>query len=312
LLSEAPFAFIVGQPAPPNLSISLGRLRELLRTYTAQTPGAAVGDFDRGRVLSSVQAVLGRLEIASASELKLTAGGPTPWLSGHVPELSSALSDLQDALARRLERLLGPGKIAVLQRLLGHPVPDFLGLLGKRHDENLNSAVLRWLLDPHEAPSIALPALSRLVDWLADPDAWRQSFKESIASDSLCVRTEYTIAREWTAEQRLDRIDIVVSGPRCVLAIENKIRAHEHDGQTDSYWEWLEPLPILRGGLFLSPGGLPPLSQGFRAISYLDLLSCLLEGPVREEPSPSDELVLASYVKALSRGPLQSELRLIR
>jgi hypothetical protein len=244
--------------------------------------------------------------------LELTAGGPAPWLSGRVPELSSTFCGLRDALAQRLEERLGPGKIAAVRRLLIHPVPDVLGLLGKTHDENLNSAVLGWLLDPRKAPSIALPALSRLVNWLADPDAWRQSFQEAIANDSLSVRTEYTIAREWTKEQRLDRIDIVVSGPRCVLAIENKIRAREHDAQTKSYWAWLEPLPLLRGGLFLSPSGLPPLSLGFRAISYLDLLSCLLEGPVRTAPAPCDEIVFASYVKTLSKGPLQSELRHIR
>ncbi len=288
------------------------RAHGLLGAYTAGTAGLAIGDFDRPRVLSSVQAVLSRLDAASQSELELTAGGPTPWLSGRVPELASTFSDLQDGLARRLERILGPGKIAAVRRLLGHPVPDLLGLLGKTNDENLNSAILGWLLDPRKAPGIAVPALSRLVSWLAEPEAWRQSFQESIANDCLCVRTEYTIAREWTEEQRLDRIDIVVSGPRCVLAIENKIRAREHDAQTESYWEWLEPLRLLRGGLFLSPGGLPALSPGFCAISYLELLSCLLEGSVCSTLPPSDEILLASYVKSLSRGPLQPELRCIR
>jgi hypothetical protein len=72
------------------------------------------------------------------------------------------------------------------------------------------------------------------------------SFQEALANDSLSVRTEYTIAREWTDEKRLDRIDIVVSGPRCVLVIENKIRAREHDAQTRSCWAWLDPLPLLR------------------------------------------------------------------
>jgi hypothetical protein len=146
---------------------------------------------------------------------------------------------------------------------------------------------------------------------LDDPLEWRQSLVEALANDSLRVRTEYILAREWTEEQRLDRIDIVVSGPRCVLAIENKIRAREHDAQTERYWAWLEPLTCRRGGLFLSPTGLPPLSQGFRAISYLELLGCLLEGPIRGELSPSEEIVLSSYAKTLSRGVLRAELRLI-
>jgi hypothetical protein len=176
----------------------------------------------------------------------------------------------------------------------------------------MNSAMLAWLLDPRKAPGVALPALSCLVNRLGEPNAWRQRFQESIATDSLCVRTEYTIAREWTDEERLDRIDIVVSGPRYVLAIENKIRAREHDAQTESYWEWLEPLPLLRGGLFLSPSGFPALSPGFCSVSYLELLSCLLEGPASSSLPPGDEMLLASYVKTLSRGPLQPELRCIR
>lgn len=311
-MSEAITAFTVGRPDVRDLNTSLDRLRDLLGAYTAGTPGLAVGDFDRSRVLSSLQAVLGRLGLASESVLELTGGGPTPWLAGRVPELNSTFRELQHALTRRLERILGPGKIAAVRRLLDHPVPDLLGLLGKTHDENLNSAILGWLLDPRKAPGVALPALSRLVDRLAEPDAWRQSFAESIANDSLCVRTEYTIAREWTEEQRLDRIDIVISGPKCVLAIENKIRAREHDAQTESYWEWLEPLRLLRGGLFLSPGGLPAMSSGFCPVSYLELLSCLLEGPVSSTLPPGDEILLASYVKTLSRGPLQPELRSIQ
>jgi PD-(D/E)XK nuclease superfamily len=311
-MSEVSPVFSIGRPDVLGLRTSLDHLRNLLGTYTAQTTGQALGGFDRTTVLSSLHAVLGRLDTASESELGLTAGGPTPWLSGRVPELAPTFATLQDALAQRLERILGPGKIAAVRRLLAHPVPDLLGLLGKTHDENMNSAILGWLLDPRKTPGIAFPALSRLVSWLPEPEVWRASFQECIANDTLCVRTEYTIAREWTAEQRLDRIDIVVSGPRCVLAIENKIRAREHDAQTESYWAWLEPLHLLRGGLFLSPGGLPALSPGFKEISYLELLSCLLEGPVGSTLAPSDEILLASYVKTLSRGPLQPELRCIR
>src|SRR5262249_17064409 len=150
--------------------------------------------------------------------------GASPiWLQDRVPDLNGVVSDLQLALDRRLEGLLGAAKLAVVRRLLTHSVPDLLGLLGKGHDENLHSAILSWLLDPRKAPGVALPALSQLVNRLDEPDAWRRSLQECIAADSLCVRTEYTIGREWTGDQRLDRIDIVVSGPRCVLAIENKI-----------------------------------------------------------------------------------------
>jgi len=218
---------------------------------------------------------------------------------------------LQEGLSRRLEQLLGAEKIIALRRLLALDVPDLLGLLYRTDDENLNSAVLRWLLDPHDAPGVASPALLSLVTRLHDPQRWRQILLEAIQNDSLCVRTDYTIAREWTDEQRLDRIDIVISSSRCVLAIENKIMAREHDAQTESYWAWLQPLQLLRGGMFLSPSGLPPMSQDFHAISYLELLSCLLEGPTNGVLASREEIVLASYAKTLARGVLRAELRLI-
>jgi hypothetical protein len=310
-MSGVASAFPITRPDPARLNEAVDRLHELLAAYTAPTAGSAVGNFDRAGVLASVRAIVDGLSLASESHVRLASGIPAPWLSGHIPELSATFRDLQGALARRLDRRLGLGKIDVLRQLLGQPVPDFLGLLDRRNDENLNSAVLRWLLDPRDAPSVAFPALSHLVGCLDDADSWRRHFEEAIANDSLHVRAEYTIAREWTEEQRLDRIDIVISGPRCVLAIENKIRAREHDAQTKSYWAWLEPLRLLRAGLFLTPGGLPPISPGFCAISYLDLLSCLLEGPLRAKPSSTEAVVLASYVKTLSEGPLRTELRLI-
>jgi PD-(D/E)XK nuclease superfamily len=311
-MSEVSRGFTLNEPDSAGLHAAVERLRRLLQTYTAPAAGVALGGFDRSQVLASLQLVLNEVETGSTSEWGLTASGPTPWLSGRVPDLAGAIGDLHAALAQRLERILGPGKIAVVRRLLLHPAPDLLGLLSKTHDENMHSAMLGWLLDPRQAPGIAVPALSRLANWLPEPDAWRRSFQSAVANDSLCVRMEYTIAREWTDEERLDRIDIVVSGPKCILAIENKIRAREHDAQTESYWAWLEPLGLLRGGLFLSPSGLPPMSPGFHAISYLELLSCLLDGAVTSTLAPGEETMLASYLKTLSNGPLQPELRCIR
>jgi hypothetical protein len=102
--------------------------------------------------------------------------------------------------------------------------------------------------------------------------------QRAIDTDSLSVHREYTIAYEWTDESRLDRIDIVISSPRFVLAVENKVWAREHGEQTRSYWDWLNRLTIRKAGLFLSPSGFPPASEAFKAVSYLELLSCFLEG----------------------------------
>jgi hypothetical protein len=127
------------------------------------------------------------------------------------------------------------------------------------------------------------------------------------------VRREVTIGREWAEEESADRLDLLISGPRFVLAIENKLWAREHTRQTDSYWRWLSRLPILHGGLFLSPTGRAPLSPGFRPVSYLDLLACLLEGPATGATlGEAERIVLISYIRTLATRVLRIELRTIR
>ena len=83
----------------------------------------------------------------------------------------------------------------------------------------------------------------------------------------------------------------------------------EHGEQTRRYWDWLSRLPILRAGIFLSPSGFPPAADAFKALSYLELLSCLLEGPLHSTPAAGELLVLSGYVKSLATGILRSELR---
>jgi hypothetical protein len=116
---------------------------------------------------------------------------------------------------------------------------------------------------------------------------------------SIVLRREYTISREWTNEDRLDRIDLVVSSSSqtFVLAIENNVRAREHDEQTQRYEEWLrsrESLNSLAAGFFLSPAGFPPSSEWFKALSYLDLIPCIEEGALTSTPMPAEKIVLES------------------
>lgn len=108
----------------------------------------------------------------------------------------------------------------------------------------------------------------------------------------------------------LDRVDLVVSGPGLLLAIENKVWSHEHDGQTETYARWFEGFRPERivGGLFLTPGGESPASSLFRPLSYVDLLDCLLEGPSTRRLEPREALVLSGYVKSLAASVLRDYL----
>jgi hypothetical protein len=204
---------------------------------------------------------------------------------------------------------LGNDRIQALVRLLDIRVPDFLGLLEVAKSENRHSAILRWLLDPHSAPNIAPAALLSLSAILDPAEAWASSMSDSLRTDSVSVVREYTIAREWTDEDRLDRIDIVISGPGFILAVENKVQAREHGEQTRRYWEWLEPLRMLRAGIFLSPSGAAAASPAFRSMSYLELLGCLLDGVLSQSPTVEEEIVMASYAKTLSSGILRTEIQ---
>lgn len=223
--------------------------------------------------------------------------------------LTRLLLDLQRGWERRVAVKLGPRKLEILKRLMALSVPDFLHLLGRERDENTNSSVLAWLLDPRHAPTLAVPALCALAKFLDDTATWSRHFTQAAASSCLSVKREYIIAREWTAEDSTDRPDIVISGPGFVLCLENKISAREHTGQTAGYWRWLSQVTGLRGGLFLSPAGLVPTSEGFRAVSYMDLLACLVEGAAEHSINSAEEVVLASYVKTLAGHVLRTELR---
>jgi hypothetical protein len=263
---------------------------------------------EKTRVLDSVRIVLNALRQAAGTEI--VAGIVEEYRpQEQAARLTRLLLDLQRGWEQRIAVKLGPQKLEALRRLMGHSVPDFLYLLGRERDENTNSSVLAWLLDPRQAPTLALPALCALAKFLDGAATWSTHITNAAITNCLSVKREYTIAREWTAQDSNDRPDLVISGPGFVLCIENKVAAREHTGQTAGYWRWLSQVTGLRGGLFISPAGLTPASEGFRAVSYMDLLACLLEGATDQPIDSTEDAVLASYVKTLAGYILRIELR---
>jgi hypothetical protein len=290
-------------------SVSLEELLDRLHVALEGTPFSlalpAARLESQGSLLEALRAVLEAVNRHSPGSIV-----PAPGLHS---EFGDAVDAALRAWRKHVARALGQRKIAAAEKLLAGDAPDFMGILDVADDENRHSAALRWLLDPHCAPTIAGPALLALVARLDDPKRWAVEIRRAIDADALSVHREYTIAYEWTEESRLDRIDLVVSSPRFVLAIENKVRAKEHGEQTRRYWDWLSglPLTLLRAGIFLSPSGFPPASDAFRALSYLELFSCLLEGPLHSTPALEEHLFLSGYTKNLAAGILRSELRAI-
>jgi hypothetical protein len=294
---------------PTRLRVTLDAIRHALpQEHVVVGPEALF--MDPTRVLESLRLVLD--EFRQLAGYGIVAGVVEEYRPKEQAEsLKLLLLDLQHGWERRVAVKLGEKKLRVLRSLMGRSVPDFLQLLGRERDENTNSSVLAWLLDPRHAPTLALPALCALAEFLEDTATWSRHLTKAAASSCLSVKREYTISREWTAEDSTDRPDLVISGPGFVLCLENKVSAREHSGQTAGYWRWLSQVTGLRGGVFLSPAGVAPASDGFRAVSYMDLLACLLEGAADHAVDSAEEVVLASYVKTLAGHVLRTELRTV-
>jgi len=152
--------------------------------------------------------------------------------------------------------------------------------------------------------------LSDIVGQFDDSEEWRRALSAAFSSDTLSVRREYVFGREWLGSRDLERIDLAITGPGFTIAIENKLWSSEHDHQTDTYWGWLQSLPGLRAGIFLTPRGSAASCPFFRPMSYLTLLRSLLEAPRIGPIGDAEELVLAGYVKTLAAGVLRTELRI--
>jgi len=264
-------------------------------------------------LLHALQRVLAAFDTRSRPAQTPLSGLPAPHRSDNIiGPLRHTLETIRDAWLRRVRDTITREKAEVLKNLLGSTTPDFLGLLDLTDDENRHSAVLRWLLDPKCAPTIAPLALIAFTKRLDRSSDWAHEIRAALELGSIVVRREYTISREWTDEDRLDRIDLVVLSRKFFLAIENKVWAPEHDEQTRRYWEWMQSLKVLRAGILLSPSGFLPASEGFKSMSYLELLPCILEGLLVSTPTAAEKIVLESYVKTLAAGILRSELHAIQ
>lgn len=264
-------------------------------------------------LLETIQKVLSTLGTQSfVAQRVLSEAAPVVPSAAQATAIVDLLGRVCDQWTASIFARLGPHKTRGLRRLLARPVPDILSLLDLARDENRHSAFLRCLLDPRSAPTVAPAALRALVSRLTDVAELTAELNRALKTDTLSVKREYTIANEWTDEDRRERIDLVISSSRFILAIENKVDSREHGEQTERYWGWLEGATKLRAGIFLSPSGMTPASPRFQAMSYLEMLSCLLEVPAAGGLMAEEEILLASYVRALSASVLDAELRALQ
>jgi hypothetical protein len=297
-----------------RLRDTLDRIRTGLEVPVRLHAGGDVFVGDKPAVARSLREILARLDATDFRARDPLAGLVREYQPGHqVASLTALVGELQAALRRRVAGALGERKLALVVKLLASPAPDLLRILGRDDDENSHSDLIAWLLTPHRAPVVAPRALHGLVEKLDSPADWVAKIDRNVAKHLVSVRREVVIARALADDtDNLRRIDLLISGPDFVLAIENKVWSHEHTDQTSAYWEWLAPAKGLRGGLLFSPSGLGASCPDFKAVSYLELVSLLLAGPLESAMTPTEEIVLGSYLKTLARRILPIEMRAIR
>lgn len=278
-----------------------GALERLTAAICEPSRGTArwVPPHDQARLVSSLKEIVRVFEQTDLSTRRALIGA-TPGRAVHsrTPELKQTIEQLSSLLSRHYSSTFASDDLRRLRSLLEFPAPDFLHALGRAEDENSHSDVLAYLLDPRSAPGTAPAALARLAELLPSPEQWSACFSQAVDRDELSVRREVKIGRFWTEDPKaLDRVDIVISGRTFVVAIENKVRAREHNRQTDTYWAWLNGMPGLKAGVFLSPEGFRAHSEHFIAMSYRKLAWCFLgETPGR---TPEEEVMLSAYFKAV-------------
>jgi hypothetical protein len=295
-------------------AVALRATLDSLRSGLERSTGPAAMELagvllhDRNTLAASIRDVLlavGRIDLKARGAL---SGMVTEYRNPEqLQRLNSMFGSLNDAWMRRLRIRFSPEKIRGLRELLRKRPPDFLAVLDKVRDENTHSQLIRWLLDPRTAPGIAPRALRHLVSRFDGADAWTEALDRALARDVVSVKREYTIGREWGGDE-LDRIDLVVSAPGLVIAIENKTYSTEGRSQTWAYWRWLASLSGLKAGVFLTPSGMVAECHHFRSISYLDLLDSLIV-PDLESLGSDEAAVLASYVRTLVNSTVRTELR---
>lgn len=296
-----------------RLRETLDRLRTSIAAGVYSTATSETLVFNRHAIADSLKMILAKLDAVDVAAVSALSGVVREFRSeAQAAALRQLFDELQSGLRERARRILGAEKIRLVVRLLESPAPDVLRILGREDDENSHSDLIAWLLNPRKAPVVASSALAHLVGYLGAAEKWRETLAQAIRCDSLSVRREFLIARELAGASDLSRVDVVVTGPGMVLAVENKVWAREHSEQTRVYAKWLESVRDLKGGIFLSPSGLLTASGGFAPVSYLELVSALLDGPVATPMSASEEIVLGSYLKTLARGIIPVEMRAVR
>ena len=153
-----------------------------------------------------------------------------------------------------------------------HGRSDYLGVLGRHRDELAHSRMLAWLLDPCARHGLGTRVLAGVLRH-ASPDATLP-----LGLERVNVFTEVVLGD--------GRLDIVVDAPSLYLVIENKVDAHEGEGQCAYYVEHVQRADARF--MLLSPDGRGSRDTPEFTPLRFSQVAQILAAALRDAPDASD------------------------
>ena len=166
-----------------------------------------------------------------------------------------------------------------------------------------HSNMLGWLLNPNENHGIGDAFLKAVVQEMVVKDT---DGRYDVFQTLLLDFYSFTVYREW---KNID-ILLVSDQDKFLIAIENKIGAHEHSNQLNRYRTILEAdYPEYRKMfIFLTPDGDDPSDvENWDVLSYATIAD-ILSGKANElELQPDIELIIRNYLDVIRRDIVEDQ-----
>ena len=166
-----------------------------------------------------------------------------------------------------------------------------------------HSNMLGWLLNPNENHGMGDAFLKAILQRLVENDS---AGRYEVFHVLLMDLYSFSVFREWK------NIDILLTSAdeRTVIAIENKVGAHEHSNQLNRYRQILEKeyKGYNRLFVFLTPDGESPSDvENWDVLTYRDVVDMLEKVNGRIKVQPDVELMIKNYIDIVRRDVVEDQ-----
>ena len=166
-----------------------------------------------------------------------------------------------------------------------------------------HSNMLGWLLNPNENHGMGDVFLKAILQRLVENDV---DGRYAVFQILLMDLYSFSVLREWR------NIDILLTSDeeKTVIAIENKVGAHEHNNQLDRYRKILEKEypKYNRLFVFLTPDGEDPSDvENWDVLTYSDVVDVLEKVNAQVKVQPDVELMIKNYIDIIRRDIVEDQ-----